>query len=419
MESTILNDFMFGFIYLSAYIGLFIIFFYLITFFENTCNIKTKKTNKDYFVSFIIPAYNKKYDIGKCIRAILNSDYPHEKMEILVIDDGSTDDTYKIAKRYESAVVRVYTKKNSGKAATMNYGIHKARGEIVCCVDADTFLSRNLIKKAVSYFSNKDVGVVVPTLKPYKPRSLIEKIQLVEYTLSSFSRKLLSFHDSLAAAPACSFFRREIFEKYGGFDEGNLTEDFEMALKAQSKNYKLIHLVDSVAYTDVPNNIKDLARQRVRWCYGASYNFRKYKHLFNTKYGDFGILFFPLIITSVMLSLMLFGLIIYNLFDRIYNLFKVWSLVGYNLTFNLDLINILQYFFSFNFVLGFFIISLGIIILLFSRYYTRESKDMDIKNGSNFSIFDYIIYAFFYSIFLISFWGVSLFYFVFNKKPKW
>ena len=120
-----------------------------------------------------------------------------------------------------------------------------------------------------------------------------------------------------------------------------------------------------------------------------------------------------------MLSLVLLGLIISNLVGWISDFFKTWSLVDYQLTFNFSSMNIWQYLFNFNFVLGFFIILLGIVILLLSRHYTRENKEADIRNKSNFSILDYTIYAFFYSIFLISFWGISLFYFMFGKKPKW
>jgi len=407
------------FVYIAIYVGLFIIFFYLITFFENINSMRDRRFSKSYFVSIIVPAYNEGKRIGKCIRSIMKSDYDLDKLEVIVVDDGSNDNTSEIAKQFDSKIVKVFRKANAGKAAALNYGIKKCKGDIICCIDADTYFSPNVIKRAVVNFGDEEVGVVVPTLKPYKPKGLIERIQLVEYTISSFSRKILSFHDSLAAAPACSFFRREIFEKYGGFDEGNITEDFEMALKAQSNNYRLVHLVDAVAYTDVPNTFKGLARQRIRWCYGTYYNVRKYKHLLNTKYGDFGVLFFPMIIVSIILSLSLAGLIVLNLFERAYNFFEVWSLIDYNFSFNFSLMPFIQHIFTFNFVLGFSIIFLGVVVLLLARHYTRENKEMDKANKSNFSVFDYAVYTFFYSVFLIGFWAISLAYFVLGRKPKW
>ena len=407
-------------IFIAYFISFFISMFYLLTFIYNNKRFKTIKSSKDkiYTVSVLIPAYNKEKELAKTIRSVLNQTYPKDKIEIIVINDGSIDSTEKIARSFKQ--VNVITKKNGGKAKALNDGIKKAKGELIACLDADTFMNPDLIRKSVTYFYDDDVAVAVPTLKPYKPRNILEKIQVVEYTLSSFTRKILSFKNSSSAAPACSFFRKNIFEKYGGFDEDNITEDFEMALKIQSKDHKLVHLTDAIAYTEVPRNFKSLFRQRLRWCYGNLYNLRKYKKIFGTKYGDFGVVFLPMMLISILLSLsiLFFGIIdiIKNIIHRIVLAYKINFSFDFNL-FNMD--RILFEITNPKTFLAIIIFIMSIIIVYLAKIYTRQSRYQENLNGTNISIFMYLIYAFVYSLILVNIWIIAIFYMIFNKKPSW
>src|SRR3989338_5000438 len=192
-------------IYPIYFLGIFISVIYFITYFKYKDELRSKISNKLYDISIVIPAYNKEGVIAQTINSVQGQDYPSDKIQLIVVDDGSSDKTYDIAKSFKN--IEIYKKENGGKASALNYGIKKAGGDLIVILDADTCLSSNLLRKAVSYFNDEDVGIVVPTLKPYKPIKFIEKLQVVEYTISSFIRKLLSLNNSLAAAPACSIFR--------------------------------------------------------------------------------------------------------------------------------------------------------------------------------------------------------------------
>ena len=144
---------------------------------------------------------------------------------------------------------------------------------------------------------------MIPTLKPYKPKKLIEKFQVVEYSVSTFIRSLMSTYEALPAAPACTMFKTEILKKTKGYDEGNLTEDLEMAFQVKKLGYNIYNAINATAYTIAPNTFKDVHRQRMRWSYGTLYNLKKHKDMFGTKHGDFGWFFMPMFILSVFFSI--------------------------------------------------------------------------------------------------------------------
>lgn len=407
------------FLYPVAFLSLFLTLFYLITFLEKKGQIRTKINNHKPFITIIVPAYNKENVIKETINSIIHSDYPEDKLEVIVIDDGSTDSTYAKLEEFSDPRLRIFKTKNGGKSRALNYGITKAKGEIIACIDADTILTKDLLIKAASCFKDPSVTVAVPTLKPFKPKNLLEKIQVVEYTIASFTRKILSYNQSLSAAPACSFFRADFFKKHGGYDEDNLTEDFEMALKAQSNHYKMVHMIDAIAYTDVPKTISELSRQRIRWCYGGLYNINKYKKMMNKKYGDFGVLFFPMILASVIISLVMFAMITVYYTTKLITKFSIMKFTGFSLNFNLNPLIILDYVFNLKVFIGLIIISFTLIIFYLAKRYTRETSLIDKTNNGNINLAIFCVYAFMYSILLLSYWGISVGYFVLGKTPKW
>ncbi len=404
-------------VYPIYFLGIFVSIFYFITYFEHKKGLKSKLSERLHYFSIIIPAYNKQDVISKTIKSIQEQDYPLDNIQIIVVDDGSTDKTYNIAKSFKG--IEVYKKENGGKASALNYGIRKAKGEFIVVLDADTYLGNNLLKKAASYFDDENVGIVVPTLKPYKPAKFLEKLQVVEYTISSFIRKLLSLNNSLAAAPACSIFRASLFEKHGLFDEHNLTEDFEIALRAQANNYRLIHMIDAIAYTDVPKTVKGLVRQRIRWSYGALYNIKKYKHIFNVKYGDFGIFFFPLITISIVSSIILFLIMIFKLITEGLHQLGLLNLINYNINYMASKISFTTYLTNTKIFLGLITLVMAVIILYLAKNYTSESKIVEKINNTNINFLSYLFYIFIYSMFLVLFWIISIGYFVSGRTPRW
>ncbi|MAG47729.1 hypothetical protein CL617_03915 [archaeon] len=408
-------------IFIAYFISFFISMVYIAIFLYNRDDFITK-VPKDYeknalSVTVLIPAYNKEDILADTIKSILNQDYPKDKIEIIVINDGSKDKTKEVAKSFKE--VTLINKENAGKASALNDGIKVAKNDIIVVLDADTLMTEELTKKAVSYFKDDAVGVVIPTLKPYKPKNLLERIQVVEYTLSGFTRKILSFINSSSAAPACSYFRREIFEDYGGFDVDNITEDFEMALKIQSHNHKLVHLTDAVAYTDVPKKLKELLRQRLRWCYGNLFNLKKYKSIFGKKYGDFGLLFLPMILISILLSLAILFSGIFGLAESFFRKILLAYKINFNFSFNFDFNRILAELTNPKIFLGVIIFFLALFIVYLARKYTRQSKQIEKINGTNIGILTYLVYAFIYSLILVNVWLIAIFYILVKKKPSW
>ena len=398
-------------IYIISYLTLFISLVYIITFLKSKSKLKSEITKEFPFISVVIPAYNKEEVIVKTINSVINLDYPKDKLEIIVVDDGSTDKTYRIANQFENENLKVFTKENKGKSNTLNFGIKIAKGDLVLCLDADTFVEKDLLKKAIKHFSDPEVGAVLSTLKPFKNESFFEKIQIIEYNLASFIRKILSLIDSLPAAPACSIYRRNFFKKYGYFEEGNLTEDFEMALRVHSKNYKIKYILDSTAYTEVPKKFKGLARQRIRWYYGTLYNLKKYRNLLSLNYGNLGAFFMPVAMLFPVIFVFLFFFISYNLISEIYSRIHFLSLINFRPTFTFEKILFLYFItdpITLLFILLFFI---SLFLFYFARKHTKEK--------SKITVFNYLIYLIVYPFLTFYFWTISFFRFLIQKEPKW
>lgn len=266
-------------------------------------------------ISIIIPAYNEENYLDKCLQTLLKLDYPKDKMEIIVVDDGSADNTYELAKSYEKKGVKAYRKKNAGKGAALNYGIKRATGEFIATMDADSYVMPKTLKQILAYFQDKEVMAVSAAVKIKPTGSPIKELQRVEYLMILFSRKLLSFIDAVPVTPGpFSMFRAKVFEEIGGFDEHNLVEDQEMALRMQAHHYKIRSSVTADVFTTPPNNLKNLLKQRVRWQRGGVRNYWKYRFTINPKYGDFGLFLVPLHFATLAAFFVMFGLMIYTFF---------------------------------------------------------------------------------------------------------
>ncbi|UZE93942.1 MAG: glycosyltransferase family 2 protein [Candidatus Pacearchaeota archaeon] len=296
-------------LYIIAYFGLFTASFFLLTYFGGRKKERDPEPKRFPFVSIIINMWNEEKAIARTMRSILNLDYPKNKYEIIVVDDGSTDRTYEIAKSYSGSLphVRVFKKENGGAASAKNYGLKKARGEIIATLDADSFVSKDALKKMVGYFEDKDVWSVTAALNVYKPKRFLQHLQWAEYIMSIFLRKVFSIADAIHVIPGpFSLFRKEFFKKHGDFDEGNITEDTEIAMRIQSLEYKIKNSVSANIYTLLPSTLGGLMKQRIRWYYGFIHNSLQYKQLFNPirRRDNLAVLILPAALISVVLSIL-------------------------------------------------------------------------------------------------------------------
>jgi len=274
-------------IYTGLFWALFFGIFIFTTFFENKKRIYNEDKKQILpLISLMVPCYNEADNISGVLNSILDLDYPKEKLEVIVIDDGSTDNTLKLARQFEKnhKQIQVFHKKNGGKHTALNLALTKTKGEFVGCVDADCYVEKTALKNMLKYFETPKVAVVVATIKILRPDSILQGIQYAEYLISAFLKKMLSFLDSIIVTPGpLSLFRREIFDIVGNYKEAHMTEDLEMALRLQSKNLKIAHAVESTVYTQGQSSLKGLCRQRLRWRRGFLLNLKDYPELLNLK----------------------------------------------------------------------------------------------------------------------------------------
>ena len=405
-------------IYLSIYIGLIATTFYILSYMSD--RKKEKLLFKDSelpFVSVIIPAYNEEKSISRTIDSILKSDYPIHKFEILVVDDGSKDNTLRIAKKFENEMLKVFHKKNGGKASALNYGIKKSNGKIIFSMDADTFVEPETMKKMVRYFKNENVMSVTPAMLIHKPKSILQRIQHAEYMLGLFLRKAFASLNSIYITPgAFSAYRKSFFDKYGGYDEGNITEDLEMSLRIQYKGYAIENCAEAPVYTIAPNKFKPLLIQRRRWYYGLIKNLLKYKSVLSKKYGDLGIFVLPISLISIFFAVFTTTYLFIKIILNVQKEVLFYSLSNYDFSGLLDLNwyvieRALFLFFTSPVILS--ILFFMVIVGFYASYASKKVGKLSelLINLPLFFLFFAVLFGFW--------WIISLIYLIFAKTIKW
>ena len=253
---------------------------FLLLFQRNKSRINiTPELSRLPSVSIIVPAYNEQNKISATLRSLSALQYPKDKLEIIVVDDGSEDNTYEVAKKFKN--VKVFHKENGGKARALNFGLKRAKGEIVACVDSDSHPQPDALLKAVPFFNDSSVAGVTTSIFSNKPKNLLETLQWLEYSMIVWSRKLLEFLDAVYVTPGpLSLYKKNILTKVGGFDAKNMTEDIEIAWRLMSKGYKIKMATEAKTYTDIPSKLKAWWKQRIRWNIGGMQTVMKYKHTF-------------------------------------------------------------------------------------------------------------------------------------------
>ncbi|MBU2497048.1 MAG: glycosyltransferase [Nanoarchaeota archaeon] len=401
-------------LYFAIFFGLFTGIFFILTFFENKKYIADPKASKFPKVSIIVPAYNEEKTIKKTLNSLLNVNYPKDKLDIIFVDDGSKDNTLEKAKEYEKFGVRIFHKENGGKASALNLGLEKAKGELVAALDADSFVSKNSVMNMVGYFEDSEVMAVTPTLKIYNPKTLWQKIQVTEYLFGVFLRKVFSFMGSLHVTPGpLTIYRKSFFDKYGNYDEGNLTEDIEVALRIQSKGYVIENSMNADVYTLGPPTFKKLIRQRRRWYRGFLDNVFAYPELFNPKHGNLGLFILPAAFISVIVVFALVSYWAYNFLSNVF-LHLITEPEFFLIKLNLFITNIpstlLTYTIKPLIPLSVILTLIGLTYLLLAKVYSNEKQSIKIP---------YISYLIFYGVLFASWWSVAIFSKIFNMKIKW
>ena len=387
---------------------------WFIVFIKNHYKFFVDKPIKNYpSVTFLIPAYNEKKFLPKCINSVLNLDYPKNKIKIICINDGSTDKTSEICKNIKNQRVIVINKKNTGKADSLNTALKLVDTEFVVSMDADSFPKKDYLKKIIGHFDNKEIAAISPAMKINKPQTFMQQIQWVEYIFSIYLRKLFAIFDCQYVLPGPgSIYRTDKLKKIGGWDKHSLVEDTELAFRMYEKGYKIENCINAYVNTESPATFKELFRQRVRWYRGYLQTTLQYKHLLgNSKYGNLGLFILPINFAWIFILGFLFFMPLYTFIKNFLEYLHTLYLVGFEWskwTLNFDILYVSSY--SYFFVLFFL---MGIITVLLSLYTSGEKIDFKTKKIFYFGYL--FIYPFLYSIF----WIAAVIYEIFKIDNKW
>ena len=400
--------------YIAIFIALYITTLWIIVFWENKNNIKKPKLKKNYpNVCMIVPCFNEEKTVIKTVHSLLNLDYPKDKLEIIIIDDGSTDKTYQQAEKLlKYKQIKLFHKENGGKWTALNYGIEKTNAEFIGCLDADSFVASNALKLVMAHFTNKNIMAVTSSLKVYQPKNILQRIQKIEYILAIIQRKILAWLNSITVTPGpFSVYRKEVFEKLGLFSYGHNTEDNEIAFRIQSKNWRIANAPDACVYTITPKSFKILQKQRERWYQGFIKNGWDYRYMFmNKKYGDLGLFVLPIMPLTILAFKILIFYALFYFIQNIVNRFIVWQAVGFDL--NQMKFNINWFFVdtSASKFIGIFVLTLMITIFLLGKKISNERTNI---------IKDFLFFVFLYSPLYLIWWLGTLKILFLKKETRW
>lgn len=401
--------------YTASFLGLFFAFFHMAQLFDNRERLKDPKPDYLPSITIAIPAYNAQSSIAKTIKSALKLKYPKNKLKIFVIDDGSEDNTYNIAKKFEnSGNVKVFKKKNEGKGSALNFALKKCDSEIFATLDSDCELEKDSLLKMVGYFKDSNVHAVTSAVKIKNSKGILASTLFVEYIfVSVFIKKILSFMDSIYVLPgALSLLRTDIVKKLGGFDKNNLTEDLEIGLRIQKNGGKVENSINARVYTSSPTTFSKLYSQRLRWCKGLIDNALNYKEIFfNPKYGNLGLIVLP---ANPLWVFLIFAIVLNFLFNFLKGLYENLRIL---IATNFDILGKL------NFQIDLFNVNLGprilIIALSFSAYLLLLFLSHRTAKERKIGLRKIFLYVFLYPILLFFWWSKAIYYKISGKKIKW
>ncbi len=338
-------------------------------------NLLKNELQGDYYVpvSIIVPAHNESVTIEATIRSLLMLDY--RLYEIIVVDDGSTDETSQVMKKafgmhqinrpiqrklqcqMEEAVfetraykapITLIRKKNGGKADALNMGINASRYPYFLCMDADSVLQKDSLKKIVYPVLEEDQVVAVggavrpcngaeivdgQVVQYHMPRKALPCMQVLEYDRSFLAARIFfdKFNGNIIISGAFGLFKKSVVIDAGGYDTSTMGEDMELVVKLHmfcrehGISYKIRYAFDAVCWTQAPEKLSDLCKQRRRWHIGLYQSMISHRKILgNPKYGMLGFLSY-------------FYFLVYELFSPYIEVFGTLTVI---LAFLMDFLNV-------------------------------------------------------------------------------
>jgi cellulose synthase/poly-beta-1,6-N-acetylglucosamine synthase-like glycosyltransferase/peptidoglycan/xylan/chitin deacetylase (PgdA/CDA1 family) len=231
-------------------------------------------------ISVIVPAYNEEAGLAATVRSLVHTDYP-SPIEVIIVDDGSTDDTPVIGDRLAAQFpnVRLICRPNGGKPAALNTGIAQAAHDILVLVDGDTVFQRDTIGNLVGQLADPAVGAVSGNTKVANRKGLIGRWQHIEYVIGfNLDRRMFDVLECMPTVPgAIGAFRRQALASVGGLSTETLAEDTDLTMAICRAGWRVVYEETAIAWTEAPSSLRQLWRQRYRWCYGTLQSMWKHK----------------------------------------------------------------------------------------------------------------------------------------------
>ncbi|MCC6323608.1 glycosyltransferase family 2 protein [Candidatus Nomurabacteria bacterium] len=323
--------------YTFSFLAVYVQVFLLVTFFENRKKIFIRSegiTLQNYpGVTIIVPCYNEENVVTLTVDSLLGLQYPKDKLKIIIVDDGSKDKTWTVVQKYKNnPQVILLKKENGGKHTALNLGLEHATSEFVGCLDSDSSVHPEALKRIITFFDNQEVMAVAPSIIIRDPKNILQYAQRAEYDMAHYTKKMLAFLEGIHVTPGpFSIFRKEIFEVMGPYRKAHHTEDQEIALRMHKYGFRIEHCPDAYVYTGGPASVPKLFRQRVRWIYGFIQNVRDYKGLFfRPQYGYIGMFTLPSGIISICGTMFLLVFMVNQLYNFVTRKILQAQVVGFD-----------------------------------------------------------------------------------------
>ncbi|GAB2995701.1 glycosyltransferase [Streptomyces pseudoechinosporeus] len=247
-------------------------------------------------VSVLVPAYNEAKCIENTVRSLMASEHP---IEVIVIDDGSSDGTARIVEGLRLPNVRVVRQLNAGKPAALNRGIANARYDLIVMMDGDTVFEPATVGELVQPFADPSVGAVAGNAKVGNKDSLIGAWQHIEYVMGfNLDRRMYDILHCMPTIPgAVGAFRRSALERVGGMSDDTLAEDTDITMAMHRDGWRVVYAENARAWTEAPESVQQLWSQRYRWSYGTMQAIWKHRRSIIEKgpSGRFGRVGMPLV----------------------------------------------------------------------------------------------------------------------------
>lgn len=287
-----------------------------------------KQSHRGYrpLVSVIIPAWNEEVGVLKTIKSVMASTYNH--LQIIIVDDGSTDSTRRRVLRYrqrydrEGNMLQLISQDNAGKATALNTGIAAATGELIITLDADSYLTPNSITELVKAMANRDYAVAIGEIVVGNTRSLIGQMQHYEYLVCFHLKRAQHIFNSAYIFPgALTAFRASVLKDIGSFDSYSSTEDLDISMRIKASRHRVAYVDTALCITEGATSFRGLLNQRIRWRHGfIACIFKRTEFVWSTRKGKylsfidfplaiigiFEVLFYPLILLLLLQQLVFY-----------------------------------------------------------------------------------------------------------------